>query len=621
MKPHDAFRLEALVDFPDDALSFDQPVTARHIDSMMAALAEAGVQRVIWAYYGDGHGGYLLPSGIAGTTEDPSIGFDQNQWRAYSGTLDALGDPLRVAAEAAHRHGLELYAYYKPYETGIAMYFPEGSPQAREWGRLPHLGGYLTWLDPFVARNPHLRIKRRADDIRPDVEAAAVCTIRLTKKDDSPTRVTKEHLQIWTSDLNYRYRQKQVDFDLRETVEPSPREVRDVYGNLLTRKGDPVRVLTLSGLHLDDRYILVTTDFTEGAGDFENAWDRLFAALDGDGREIPGVFATGTAIWFSEWEDYRDGGLVFDTGRGPQSVVLDLPAGAPPQKTGSSVHHTPEHRKAHNFIAFARGRNDYLPGALCETEPQVQAYWLSCIGEILDAGVDGVEFRVESHSTHTDTPEDYGFNPAVLERLPQDTGNILSAMARARGDAYTDFLRRAKALIASRGRRMRVNLNLDWFRPPAERPGSRKLAYPANIEFDWQTWISEGLLDEAMLRPFATPFDAVFGEDRAAREMITACQARGIPISVNRYVWANPGLLDEFRRVHEDGRFSGFVLYETWAFTRFTREGGCLILGREPGVMSKDAPDVWRNKCEAGAMVRQVCRHWRSVGGSTDALR
>jgi len=577
------FRLEALVDFPDDATSCPHALTPRHLDAMMATLAAAGVQRVLWAYYGDGHGGYLLPAGIAGATEDPTLSRDQNQWKAYAATLDVLCNPLRVAAEAAHRHGMEIYAYYKPYETGIAMYFPEGSPQARQWGRLPHLGGYLTWMDPFVLRNPNLRIQRRTDDLRPDAQSVPIAALRLTKKDDTPTRITKEHLQVWTSDLNYRYRPRPVRFDLTESVEPSPHEVRDIYGNLLTRRGDPVRVLTLSGLELNDPYILVTTDFCDGPGDFTNAWDRLLTAVDPQGREVPGVYATGAAIWFPEWEDFRSGGLVFDTGRGPEAVTLDLPnqvsAGAQPDLP-SNRFYAPGQKRVQGCIAFARGRNPYLPGALCETEPQVQDFWLRCVGEMLDAGVDGVELRVENHSTHTDTPGDYGFNPAVLERMQEGGADVRVEVSRVRGAAYTEFLRRAKKMVTARGRRMRVNLNLDWFRPAHERPGARRLAYPANVEFDWRVWVEQGLMDEAMLRPFARPFEGIFGEDAVAQEMIAACQARGVPVSVNRYVWANEGLLGEFRRVLRDGRFSGFVLYETWAFLRFAPEGGSALRRR-----------------------------------------
>jgi hypothetical protein len=184
-------------------------------------------------------------------------------------------------------------------------------------------------------------------------------------------------------------------------------------------------------------------------------------------------------------------------------------------------------------------------------------------------------------------------------------------VSRVRGAAYTEFLRRAKKMVAARGRRMRVNLNLDWFRPAHERPGARRLAYPANVEFDWRVWVEQGLMDDAMLRPFARPFEGIFGEDAVAQEMIAACQARGVPVSVNRYVWANEGLLGEFGRVLRDGRFNGFVLYETWAFLRFTPEGGCRFATQAES--EADASPVSEMSAETAARVREVCEHWRRV--------
>ena len=151
MTQQDAFTLEALVDFPDDALVME--ITAAHIDAMMRRLAECGVRRVSWGYYADGRGGFLTPA------HDPQF---ENLARTYQG----LGqNPLAVAVQAAHRHGLEIYAYYKPYETGPAALFPEGSYEATVYGRLNHIGGRMTWVDPFVVDHPHLRIKRRSDDL------------------------------------------------------------------------------------------------------------------------------------------------------------------------------------------------------------------------------------------------------------------------------------------------------------------------------------------------------------------------------------------------------------------------------------------------------------------------
>ena len=532
------FRLETLVDFPDDALA--AIITPARLDAMMHLLSQLGIRRVSWAYYGDGHGGYFLPAGLT------------QQWRNYAETLRLLTNPLRMATEAAHRHGLELYAYYKPYETGPAVSLPEGSPEARAYGRLKQQGGWLTWLDPFVVEHPDLRIRRRPDASIPDHSNVPICAIKLVKQDDSPTRVTRDHLQLWSSPLNDHYQPCQMDFTVHEAVEPCPQEVRDLDGTLVTRQHAPVRTLTLAGFRLTDPYILVTTDFSTGPGDFVNTGTDLLVALDENGNSIPGVVATGNAIWQGDQVDFRTWGLLFDIGFGRSRVCLDEPNASGRQ----------------GLIGFTRGRNEYLPGALCETEPHVRAYWLACLREMLAAGVDGVDIRVENHSTHTDYPDEYGFNTIVLEECARRNQTV----AQVRGDAYTQFLREAKRLIADSGKRLRLNLNLDWFRP--EPPPSRRLAYSANIHYDWQRWVEEELLDEGILRIFQLPFTTIFN-DAVAAEMIARCQRKGIPLVVNRYI--NPDYPAEFERVRADPRFSGFILYETATFLHFQAGDHCVL--------------------------------------------
>ena len=120
---------------------------------------------------------------------------------------------------------------------------------------------------------------------------------------------------------------------------------------------------------------------------------------------------------------------------------------------------------------------------------------------------------------------------------------------------------------------MRVNLNIDWFRP--DPPANRRLAYPANIDFDWQRWVDEGLMDEGILRMFHLPFDTIFGQDAVASEMIERCRKKGIPLTVNRYI--RPSSADEFDRVRNDSRFSGFIVYETASFLQFQADGGCAV--------------------------------------------
>ena len=541
------FTLEALVDFPDDALAAEQPITPQHIDAMMAMLRRCGVARVGWGYYGDGHGGYFVPTTPADGCEEPL-----GHWDIYARTIEVLDNPLRVAVEAAHRYGIQLYAYYKPYETGVALVLPEGSPEARINGRLAHSGGQLAWIDRFVVDNPTLRIRRRGD-LPSDLATRPIHAVKLIKRDASPTRVTQDHLQLWASASNYRYQRLNVAFDVRETVEPAQREVSDVAGTPVTRAGDPVRVLTLSGFSLTEPYILVTTDFADGPADFENAGTDMLVALDGKGREIAGVFATGSTIWCEGQVDFRNWGLMFDYGFGRTLVRLDEPNGS-----GNK-----------GLIAFTRGRNEYLPGALSETEPRVREYWLSCIREMLDAGVDGIDFREENHSTHTDYPSEYGYNPVVIEECERRGAVDPATISQVRGDAYTEFLRQAKGLISSRGKRMRINLQTDYYRlnPPAD----RLLAYPANLDFQWRRWVDEGLMDQAIFRFFALPFQCIY-DDSVSAEIIDHCRDRGLPVTVNRYIRPD-SLLDEARRIFRDGRFAGFILYETCSFLRLGAGG------------------------------------------------
>jgi len=437
--------LEALVDFVDDALIAGMPITPQHIDAMMRRLKEMGVQRVSWGYYGDGHGGFLTPAGYAGEKEARSEG--EGNWKNLAETYHGLGNPLKVAVEAGHRNGLEVYAYFKPYETGPSIMFPEGSPEAKSMGLLPQIGGLSAWLDPFVKAHPELRIQRRSDDLPADVDQAVVTTIRLIKQDASATRITKEHLQIWTSNANWQYRRANVSFAFSDAVEKASRTVWDLTGKVLTLPGQPVRVLTLSGLKLKDKYVLITTDFTESQPDFVNAGTALVEVIDARKRVIPVEIASGISFFSHRLQNFRTAGLSFDTGWGASPVALDVD-----NSSGTK-----------GLIAFARGRNRFLPGPLCETEPGVQRFWMDSLEEMIAAGVDGVDFREQNHGSGTDHPEDYGFNEVILEQCGRLKGAALVAeIAEVRGRAYTDFLRQCKQRLAAAGKRMRHNLQVDW---------------------------------------------------------------------------------------------------------------------------------------------------------------
>ena len=148
-----------------------------------------------------------------------------------------------------------------------------------------------------------------------------------------------------------------MEFSLTDRVEPSPREVREFFGDLLTPSGAPVRTLTLEGLDLTDRFILVTTDFQDEEGDFGNAPSAMIEAYGPGPDPLPIVVATRSAMWIRP-RDFRTGGLEFDSGMGPFPVRLDTNHASTEGTMFGIV--TKSKWNWGGCIAFARGRNDTL---------------------------------------------------------------------------------------------------------------------------------------------------------------------------------------------------------------------------------------------------------------------
>ena len=246
------FLLSATVDFPDDVQT--GVYTHEVLDDMMLHLKRLGVRRVNWLYYGDVDRDSFWAGGMFLNRYGPE-------------TIDRIGEPLAAAVTAAHKNGLEIHGVVKPYDIGGSGTYPEGSAESAN-SVTRRIGGTVQFLVPFLERYPHTLIQRRPYKAPPGLSTLPIRKVRLLKNDASPTRIRKENLQFWTSQDNYRYQRKEVDFTLKEAVEPAPRDVRDSFDALVTAKGDPVRTLTLEGLNLTDRHILITTDFRDRTGRF-----------------------------------------------------------------------------------------------------------------------------------------------------------------------------------------------------------------------------------------------------------------------------------------------------------------------------------------------------------------
>ena len=526
------FVLSTTVDFPDDTVW--GLYTPELIDRLMAQCRSIGISRVYWIYYGDTD----LDSYWAGSL------FHHPLVKYGIPTLEQIGEPLKAAVPAAHKHGLEIYGVLKPYNTGTSGTYPEGSPDPRP-NNIGRIGGTVVQVSPFIERYHYTRLRRRPYRLPADLGSIAVKKIRLLKKDDSPTRIKKENLEIWTSPNNYRYQRREVPFDLTESVEPAPREVRDYFGEVVTARGAPVRTLTLGGFSLADRFILVTTNYSDEAGDFRNAPLSMIEAHGNGPEPLPIVVATRSGTWVRP-RDFRTYGLEFDSGMGAMQVTLDEDLTTEKGKFTSI--------QCGGFIAFARGKNEYVASMPCEAYTEVRRLWAGWIDRILDTGVDGIDLRVSSHGNLVDEPWEYGFNGPVLEEYRRRFGqefqgedSELPHIAEIRGNHYTDFVRKTSRKVRAAGKKMQFHMHSEAFRPHPVH--GQIMGIPPHLDFQWRTWLREGLIDGITLRTswFEGWEDASESStlrsrlstalaDPVVEESLSLAQEMDVPVYLNRYL-------------------------------------------------------------------------------------
>ena len=569
------FFLSTLVDFPDDALA--KGYTPARIRQMMSELQGLGVRRVFWNYYGG---------------KDDGLFYDEKRlFNSYTSerrknireTFEILDRPLELAVKAAKENNMEIYAVIKPYETGTGGTVPEGSEQAKLFPEVERIGGPVPLVYNFVSQHPDMRIERRMDDIPEAVDSIPIRSIKLIKCDDRPTRIKKENIEIWTSERNYKYTRKYIHFTFKEEVLRNPKTIFDHRGNMITGEKQFIRTIILSGFSLTDKYILVTTNL-KGQGDFTNIPLRMIEAYGPNDRKIPIVIAPPWSLWGPN-RNFKNYGLDFDTGFGDgEFTACDLTALDEDSSEGKA-----------GFIAFARGANKYLPGALCEAYPEVQEYFRNQVNQVLKMGVDGVEVRISCHSCHVDDPFSYGFNKPILDEYKRQYGvetrgeNLdLNKIADIRAQLFSDFMRSLSYMVRQNKKKFGFSINLEFMRnnsvtlrPPdcvfeATSPHYQRIQRPWNINFNWSDWIKEGILDFVCLRTYITA-PKFHLSDSFASTVLREANQKGIEVIYVRYVsmggFHPMNLMREIELIGNDKRINSVQLYEVQEFTRINEQG------------------------------------------------
>jgi hypothetical protein len=535
--------LHVTVDFTDDLVNFGQLYEPAHVDQLFDYFGRLGICRVDW-HWDTWIDTYLMPFG-------------------------GCSNLMAYAVQAGHDRSIEVHAVVKPFEMGPAVWsVPHTFPRPSGLPLFDTHKGLIVTVDPFLLTHPEMQFRRMPagqDDEGP------VRSVRLVKSDDEPTTIELDDLRVLVGPGvgNLRPYSGQIQFS--DEV-----EWRSDFPT-----GGPRRVLTLDGLTVDppDRFIVIACEAKEGT--FTNTLDNLIELCDERGNRLPSTPASLKIDWtraqsrppIPELTAYGRTPAVIDFLNDQDRLKQACETAYLFDETVGSGDRTLD--VAGGFAGAMRGKSEYLTGTLSPVYPEVQDRWLEMIGDCLAAGVDGVNIRAAGHSSHVHDRDEYGF----IEDAMIDGHVDRDLAARANGDAYTEFLRKAKRDISSAGKvtSLHINATFDF---EDDRHISCNL--PPNVAWQWETWIRD-IADVVHLK------DMHFLREPRARHFVD--RATRVAKETDRpvvYIGTNKEL--RFSGEHDRTRFEmglamqhpridAFQLYEAASFTRVDERG--MVVGSE----------------------------------------
>lgn len=544
--------LSTTVDFLDELIVAGRMYTAENIRQMVAGLALLGVSRIDWVV--DGR---------------------DKQETLHSMPFEGKANVLEYMVQQAHSSGLEVHAQFKPFETGAVRYVPHGFPKPASVPLVQDARGIYWDVDRFVVAHPHMRLKRKPGNW--DAHGS-IGGIKLVKHDAEPCQINPRRLEIWIGKRNGELVRYERPFQFRESV-----EWRSVFP-----VAKPCRLLSLDGLSIDESFRFVHVRYPDlgDKGSFGNSIRELMEIYDTGNRLIPSSPAADR-----HWERSSTMRL----SRFPMNTMCSY--GRSEELRAFLGDENAVRAAYHDFYAYdvsqnnptrfldedgyagvARGKSEYIGGALNPVYPEVREHWLSLVRQYIGWGVDGINFRVSNHSCPTEDRDDFGFNEPVLEecgnRADRDQVN------RINGTAYTDFLRAAAAEVRRSGLQVTVHIHAGFAYPGDMGNQQFWAKMPPNLEWQWETWIRE-IADVVYLKGLHTVTQAHAEHFIDAYTRLAKKHGKQVVyVSTNselRFSGDHSKVESEMKSVLGHDRIDGYNLYETVSYMKLNEAGNVEI--------------------------------------------
>ena len=452
-----AFRMGMEYDYPDNMIRY--PYSPASLGAELSLLRGCGVSRIYWIDY-------------------PLAALKQWDWGAYPAALSNIektrkqcGEILPVAARLAKERGMEFFAVYKVFDLGN--------------------GGHPEWT---MQSNPAWETSSEHPVAR--VRLYSLKPLGALRKAD---------FRIWVSKDNKTYTAYRGAFQFRQGTVRRPHLRQSPAGNIREKGSATNRFVEFGGLSINAPYLVV--EILKKAPEFMHRAFAFVEAMDKDGRALPAIPGQGNPekgfSFSAEWS------------WGNRSErVLDMFAWK-----GGAV----GFRFSKRAYSSREGTASALPEPMFKG---VQDRWLAGIRTILKTRADGVDIRILCHHVLVRDYLAVAFaepvRRAFRERYGRDAEPVpedYERIRRLRGEAFTQFMRAAKKLTRSFGKKLCAHIECGQEVPPQD-------DVRMQIHFEWEKWIEEGILDEITLKFWST--QSPFVHER----ILPLARKKGIPVHV-----------------------------------------------------------------------------------------
>ena len=402
--------------------------------------------------------------------------------------------------------------------------------------RVRGISGGISMIPHFLAEHPELTMARKPGAFGPAATNDVFTRLDLVQGEDlpgPPGPPTVNDVRLYVSDDNNTYRLYDGPIEREEIFEDYPIWEHTSSGGRPTGQTRRSRVLRLKNLNLRSKFSAIYVDGRDAR--FSNSLINLIYVFGENGDERMLTY-----------------GVVRRT-----TVMI-------PNSTGGMDPYNTEFREVGVEFDVSWGQ---LPSAVTAGD------YMSRI-RTLDSGADGVELRVRNHSYHFAWSE-FGFEQPVRDEFLKRHGVDLwktddfdkATWRKLRGEGYTQFIRQVKQLCASRKKPLGLHVS-----PTLEMDPVHGAAM--EIEWDWRTWLKEGLADSVTLKE-------VWPKTALAEEVLSLTRPRGVkaiyyPYAAKSFLQTRGerGIALWIRQAREGG-CDGYQFYEATAVIKGTSDKKC----------------------------------------------